>query len=49
MLINDAVFQHFSNLKFTIPDVEKGALTEEEKFWLVRMQISRFYSIPTRL
>ena len=32
----DEVLQHFEKADYTIPDEENGALTEEEKFWLVR-------------
>ena len=32
----DDVLKHFSNEEYVLPDVENGALTEDEKFWLVR-------------
>ena len=32
----DDVLKHFSNEAYALPDVENGALTEDEKFWLVR-------------
>ena len=32
----DELLKHFSSADYALPDVEGGALTEEEKFWLVR-------------
>lgn len=29
------VLAHFSEAEYTIPSMEKGLLTDEEKFWLV--------------
>ena len=31
----DEVLKHFDREEYVLPDVEDGALTEEEKFWLV--------------
>ena len=33
------VVQHFSASDYTLPRVENGTLTEEEKFWLVRFSL----------
>ena len=34
----DEVLEHFSKEGYELPEVENGTLTEEEKFWLVRLQ-----------
>lgn len=40
------VFKHYSNPSYVIPNVEatKAALTEEEKFWLVRIRLCLRYA-----
>ena len=34
----DEVLKHFERPDYVLPEVENGALTEEEKFWLVRFR-----------
>ncbi|RPD59669.1 CRAL/TRIO domain-containing protein [Lentinus tigrinus ALCF2SS1-6] len=38
----DDVLEHFSNESYELPDVENGALTEDEKFWLSCECLLRF-------
>ncbi len=36
----DEALKHLDSEDYVLPDVEDGALTEEEKFWLVRLPCS---------
>jgi DNA replication initiation complex subunit (GINS family) len=38
----DQVLKHLSDPQYAIPGVEKGELTEQEKFWLSRECILRY-------
>ena len=38
----DEVLSHFDKEDFVLPGVEDGALTEEERFWLVRLPCSLY-------
>lgn len=43
--IYDEVLEHFSQTDYSIPNVEKGELIDQEKFWLSRECILRYVSI----
>ena len=43
----DEVLQHFEKADYTIPDEENSALTEEEKFWLVRFGGTTWHGLLT--
>ena len=46
----DELLKHFSGADYALPDVEDGALTEEEKFWLVRGEsMSTLWSFMSNL
>ena len=38
------VVEHFSQTNYSIPNVEKGELMDQEKFWLSRECILRYVS-----
>ena len=38
----DEVLKHFDAEEYVLPGFEDGALTEEEKFWLVRLPFSLY-------
>ena len=40
----DEVVKHFTQTDYSIPDIEKGELMDQEKFWLSRECILRFVS-----
>ena len=40
----DEVVNHFSQTDYSIPNVEKGELMDQEKFWLSRECILRYVS-----
>jgi phosphatidylinositol/phosphatidylcholine transfer protein len=40
--IYDEVVNHFSQTDYSIPNIEKGELTDQEKFWLSRECILRY-------
>ena len=44
--IYDEVVKHFSQTDYSIPNIEKGELMDQEKFWLSRECILRYVLIP---
>lgn len=40
----DEVAKHFSQTDYSIPNIEKGELMDQEKFWLSRECILRYVS-----
>ena len=42
--IYDEVVKHFSQADYSIPNIEKGELMDQEKFWLSRECILRYVS-----
>ena len=40
----DEVVKHFSQTDYSIPNIEKGELMDQEKFWLSRECILRYVS-----
>ena len=42
--IYDEVEKHFSQTDYSIPNIEKGQLMDQEKFWLSRECILRYVS-----
>jgi hypothetical protein len=45
-LMYDEVVKHFNQTDYSIPNVEKGELMDQEKFWLSRECILRYVVIP---
>lgn len=41
------VVEHFSQTDYSIPNIEKGELMDQEKFWLSRECILRYVSFQT--
>jgi hypothetical protein len=45
-LLYNEVVNHFSQSDYSIPNIEKGELMDQEKFWLSRECILRYALIP---